>query len=86
MKQKTDDEIETDLTAAHGDSAPSLSNMKCWTADFKRGCTRFFGEDCPGRPNWVMTSEIYGIMISDRKVEMLDIAGTSAEYVYNTFK
>lgn len=37
------------LSKVYGASAPSLSSIKSWTADFKCGRTSFFEEDRPGQ-------------------------------------
>lgn len=90
LKKKTNDEINTELKDVYGESAPSLSTIKYWTAEFKRGRTSIFDDERPGRPKEVTTPEmvnkIHGMVIDDRRVKVREIAealGISRERVEN---
>lgn len=88
LKKKTNDEIKAELREVYGDCAPSLSTIKYWTAEFKRGRTSILDEERPGRPNEVTTSEmiekIHDMVMNDRRVKVREIAvavGISIERV-----
>lgn len=90
LKKKTNDEIKIELDDVYGDSAPSLSTIKYWTAEFKRGRTIIFDDERPGRPREVtipeLVDKIHGMVIDDRRVRVCEIAeavGMSRERVEN---
>ncbi|XP_030750623.1 uncharacterized protein LOC115878306 [Sitophilus oryzae] len=90
LKKKTNDEIKIELDDEYGDSAPSLSTIKYWTAEFKRGLTIIFNDERPGCPREVTTPEmvdkIDGMVIDDRRVRVCEIAeavGMSRERIEN---
>jgi len=55
LKKKSNDEIKNELIEVYGESAPSISTIKYWTAEYRRGRTSIFDEDRPGRPREVTT-------------------------------
>lgn len=71
-KKETKDAINSKLGKVFGDSAPSLSTIKYWTAKFKCGHASNFIEEHSDYPFGVMTSEvsqkILVIVIQDRRV------------------
>ncbi|XP_030751041.1 protein GVQW3-like [Sitophilus oryzae] len=90
LKKKTNDEIKIELDDVYGDSALSLSTIKYWTAEFKRGRTIIFDDGRTGRPREVATPEvvdkIHGMVIDDRRVRVCEIAkavGMSRDRVEN---
>lgn len=90
LKGKNNEEIKTELDAVYGEPTPSLSTIKYWTAEFRRGRTSLTDEERSGRPKEVttpeMVDEIHGLVIDDRRVKVREIAeavGISHERVEN---
>ena len=78
LKGKKNDEIKTELDSVYHDQAPSLSTIKRWTAEFKRGRTSVEDEQRSGRPKDALTEEtiekIHDIVMNDRRVKVREIA------------
>jgi transposase len=70
-------EIHSKFKKLNGDSSPSFSTIKNWTAEFKRGRTSLQDD---GRPKSATTSEIiekvHDIVLDDRWVKVHEIAET----------
>lgn len=74
----TPKEIHPKLTKVYGDSAPSISTVKKWAAEFKRGRTSLEDDPREGRPKTATTPEIvekiHNIVLDDRRVKVSEIA------------
>lgn len=86
----TPKEIHPKLTKVYGDSAPSMSTVKKWAAEFKRGRTSLEDDPREGRPKTATTPEtiekVHDIVLDDRRVKVSEIAeavGISEERVRN---
>lgn len=71
-------EIFEDMVNTLGESAPSYSMVKKWTAEFKRGRDSLEDEPRSGRPPTASTSEtiekIHDMLLSDRRITIRYIA------------
>lgn len=86
----TPNEIHPKLTKVYGDIAPSMSTVKKWAAEFKRGRTSLEDDPREGRPKTATTPEtiekVHDIVLDDRRVKVREIAeavGISEERVRN---
>lgn len=74
---KTCEEIKDRLVDVYKDLAPSMTTVRYWFAEFKRGRTSVFDEERPGRPIEVTTDEmvnkVHDIVLSDRRVKVREI-------------
>jgi transposase len=84
-------EIHSKFLKAYGDSSPSFSTIKKWTAKFKRGCTSLEDDPREGCPKSAKTPEIieqvHDMVLDDRWIEVLEIVetiGISKEHTDNT--
>lgn len=63
----------------YGDSAPSLTTVKYWTAELKCNCTKIFNAERLGdahvKPSKSI-KRIYDIVINDQKLKVPEIAET----------
>lgn len=82
------DEIKVRMQAVYNDHTPSMTTIRYWYNEFKRGRTSIFDEDRPGRPVEVTTGDmvkkIENIVLSDRRIklrEIVDIVNVSIERV-----
>ena len=61
-----------------GDSAPSLSTVKKWTAEFKRGRVSLEDDPRSGRPKTASTPEIiakiHDMILNDRRLKVSEVA------------
>ena len=87
---KTCEEIKVKLHAVYKDHAPSMTTIRYWVNEFKRGRTSVFDEERPGRPIEVstedMVNKIHDVVLADRRVkirEIADIVNISIERVQN---
>lgn len=87
---KTCEEIKVKLHAVYKDHAPSMTTIRYWFNEFKRGRTSVFDEEHPGRPMEVttedMVNKIHDIVLADRRVkvrEIADIVHISIERIQN---
>jgi histone-lysine N-methyltransferase SETMAR len=87
---KTCEEIKVKLHAVYKDHAPSMTTIRYWFNEFKRGRTSVFDEERPGRPIEVstedMVNKIHDVVLADRRVkirEIADIVNISIERVQN---
>ena len=75
---KTCEEIKIKLHAVYKDDAPSMTTIRFWFNEFKRGRTSIFDEKRPGRPIEVttedMVNKIHDIVLADRRVKIREIA------------
>lgn len=86
----TPQEIHPKLTKVYGDSAPSMSTVKKWAAEFKRGRTSLEDDPREGQPKTATTpetiEEVHDIVLDNRRVKVREIAetvGISEERVRN---
>ncbi|XP_014487254.1 PREDICTED: uncharacterized protein LOC106751024, partial [Dinoponera quadriceps] len=86
----TPKKIHPELTKVYGNFAPSISTVKKWAAEFKRGRTSLKDDPCEGRPKTATTPEtiekVHNIVLDDRRVKVCEIAeavGISEERVRN---
>lgn len=74
------DEIKAKLDAIYGDPSPSMTTVRYWFNEFKRGRTSIFDEERPGRPADVVTEEIvekvHDMILADRRLKVREIAET----------
>jgi histone-lysine N-methyltransferase SETMAR len=74
---KTCEEIKERLVAVYKDHAPSMTTIRYWFNEFKRGRTSVLDEERPGRPIEVTTDDmvdkIHDIVLADRRVKIREI-------------
>ncbi|XP_011069286.1 PREDICTED: putative uncharacterized protein FLJ37770 [Acromyrmex echinatior] len=74
---KTCEEIKTKLDA-YGNSSPSMTTVRYWFNEFKRGRSSVFDEKRPGRPADVVTEEIiekvHDMIFADRRTKVHEVA------------
>lgn len=87
---KTCEEIKAKLDAVYGDPSPSMTTVRYWFNEFKRGRTSVFDEERPGRPADVVTEEIiekvHDIILADHRTKVREVAkavGVSYGMVFN---
>jgi len=87
---KTCEEMKVKLHAIYKDHAPSMTTIRYWFNEFKRGRTSVFDEERPGRPIEVttedMVNKIHDVVLADRRVkirEIADIVSISIERIQN---
>lgn len=90
LEGKTCDEIKVRMHAVYRDCAPSMTTIRYWFNEFKRGRTTVFDEDRSGRPIEVTTDDmvkkIENIVLADRRIklrEIVDAVNVSIERVQN---
>src|SRR6476619_744441 len=92
---KTCEEMKVKLHAIYKDHALSMTTIRYWFNEFKRGRTSVFDEERPGRPIEVttedMVNKIHDVVLADRRVkirEIADIVSISIERIqkYSTRK
>ena len=75
---KTCEEIKVKLHAVYKDHAPSMTTIRYWFNEFKRGRTSVFDEKRPARPIEVTTEDIikknHDIVLADHRVKIREIA------------
>lgn len=75
---KTCEEIKAKLDAVYGDPSPSMTTVRYWFNEFKRGRTSVFDEERPGRPADVVTEEIvekvHDMILADRRTKVREVA------------
>ncbi|KAG5311084.1 SETMR methyltransferase, partial [Acromyrmex insinuator] len=75
---KTCEEIKTKLDAIYGISLPSMTTVRYWFNEFKRGRSSIFDEERPGRPTDVVTEEIvekvHYMILADRRTKVHEVA------------
>lgn len=88
LEGKTCDEIKVRMQAVYHEYAPSMTTVRYWYNEFKRGRTTVFDEDRPGRPIEVTTDDmvkkIENIVLADRRIklrEIVDAVNVSIERV-----
>lgn len=87
---KTCEEIKAKLDAVYGDPSPSMTTVRYWFNEFKRGRTSVFDEEHPGRTADVVTEEIiekvHDMILADRRTKVREVAkavGVSYGTVFN---
>jgi len=71
MRGKTLQEIVAELNAGYGLESPSLSTVKRWFNEFKRGRTSVFDEEKSGRPSEInenVTEKLQEIVKQERRI------------------
>jgi len=72
------EEIKTKLDAVYGDTSPSMTTVRYWFNEFKRGRTSVFDEERTGRPADVVTEEIIqkvcDMILADRRTKVREVA------------
>ncbi|KAG5333431.1 SETMR methyltransferase, partial [Acromyrmex heyeri] len=63
---KTCEEIKTKLDAVYGNSSPSMTTVRYWFNEFKRGHSSVFDEERPGRPP--------RHVLADRRTKVYEVA------------
>ncbi|XP_044753550.1 histone-lysine N-methyltransferase SETMAR-like [Coccinella septempunctata] len=78
LEGKAYEEIKDRLVADYEDHAPSMTTIRYWFNEFKRGRTSVFDEGRSGRPKEVTTEDmvikIHDIVLADRRVKIKKIA------------
>ena len=89
----TPKKIHPKLTKVYRNTAPSISTVKKWAAEFKRSRKLLEDDPCEGRPKTSTTLEtiekVHNIMLDDRWVKVCKIPeamGISKERVWNFLK
>jgi len=71
---KTYEEIKEKLHAVYKNNVPSITTIRYWYNEFKRGRTSIFDEERPDRPIEVttedMVNKIYDIVLAFRRVKV----------------
>lgn len=80
LKDNTPTQIKDELDYVYGDSAPSFTTVKFWTAEFKRGRRSMEDDQRPGRPKTASTDnnikKIHQMVINNRRIKVRDVAET----------
>jgi transposase len=81
-------EIHSKLKKVYGNSSPSFSTIRKWTAKFEHGCTSLQDDSHDGRSKNATTLEIiekvHNMVLDDRRIKVCEIAeiiGISKERV-----
>ena len=76
----TPNEMHSKFMKVYGDSSPSFSTIKKWSAELKRGHTSLGDDPREGRPNSATTPEIieqvHDMLLDDRRMKVRVIAET----------
>ncbi|KYQ52874.1 hypothetical protein ALC60_07952 [Trachymyrmex zeteki] len=74
---KTCEEIKTKLNAVYGNPSPSMTIVRYWFNEFKRGHSSVFDDERPGRPVDVITEEIiekvHDMILADRRTKVREV-------------
>ena len=85
---KTYEEIKMKLDAVYGNSSPSMTTVRYWFNEFKRGRSSVFDEERPGRPADVVTEEIvekiHDMILADCRTKVHEIAEAVGVSAYGT--
>ncbi|GFW03732.1 mariner transposase [Trichonephila clavipes] len=89
LKSLSPTNIKSELDYTVGESASSLTTVKYWVTEFKRGRTSCQDEHRSGHPNKVTTPEmvkkIHKVVLDDRRLklhELADIVGISKSAIH----
>ena len=78
LRQKTITETKVRLDKYYGDSAPSISMVKKWFAEFRCGHISTSDGERSGRPKEVVTPEIvdkiHGMILDDQRLKVREVA------------
>ncbi|KAG5331642.1 SETMR methyltransferase, partial [Acromyrmex charruanus] len=78
LDRKTCEEIKTKLNTVYGNSSPSITTVRYWFNEFKRGRSSVFDEGRPGRLADVVTEEIvekvHDMILTDRRTKVHEVA------------
>ncbi|GFU58797.1 histone-lysine N-methyltransferase SETMAR [Trichonephila clavipes] len=71
----TPTQIKDELDSVYGDSVPSFTTVKFWTAEFKRGRNSLGDDERSGRPSTATTdeniTEVHQMVLDDRRIKRL---------------
>ncbi|GFX22224.1 HTH_48 domain-containing protein [Trichonephila clavipes] len=71
-------QIKDELDSVYGDFAPSLTTVKFWAAEFKRGRKSLGDVERSGRPSTATTDEniakVHQMVLDDRRIKVKEIA------------
>jgi len=80
MKGLKPNEIHSNFVRVYGNSSPSFSTIKKWTAEFKHGRTSLEDDSREGLPKSATTPEIiekvHDVLLDDRWMKVREIAET----------
>ena len=86
LKEKKTQEIKDELDSVYAEASPSITTVKYWVAEYKRGRTSILDEERSGRPKTATTDEmvdlVHQTVMEDRRLTLTDIAeacGISSE-------
>ncbi|GFV98304.1 histone-lysine N-methyltransferase SETMAR [Trichonephila clavipes] len=75
LKGNTPTQIKDELDSVYGDSVPSFTTVKFWTAEFKRGRNSLGDDERSGRPSTATTdeniTEVHQMVLDDRRIKRL---------------
>ncbi|KAK5650765.1 hypothetical protein RI129_001794 [Pyrocoelia pectoralis] len=78
FKGNTPTQIKHELDSVYGDSAPSFTIVKFWTAEFKRGRMSLVDDERSGRPKTATTDDnianVHKMVLDDRRIKVREIA------------
>ena len=77
LKDNTPTQIKDELDSVYGDSAPSLTTVKFWAAEFKRGRKSLGDDEQSGRPKTATTDEniakVHQMVLDDCRIKVREI-------------
>ncbi|KAG5345380.1 SETMR methyltransferase, partial [Acromyrmex charruanus] len=72
---KTCEEIKTKLDAVYGNSSPSMTTVKYWFNEFKRGRSSVFEKRQAARHTWLeIVEKVYDMILADRRTKVHEVA------------
>ncbi|KAG5327679.1 GVQW3 protein, partial [Pseudoatta argentina] len=72
---KTCEEIKTKLDAVYGNSSPSMTTVKYWFNEFKRGRSSVFEKRPVARHTWLeIVEKVYDMILADRRTKVHEVA------------
>jgi transposase len=76
----TQNETHSKFIKFYGDSSPSFSTIKKWTAEFKRDRTSLEGDPGKGCPKSAttpqITEQVHDLLLDDRRMKVREIGET----------
>ena len=64
------------LNVIYKDNAPSMTTIRYWFNEFKRGRTSVFDDERPERPTEDMVDKIQEIVLADWRVKITEIVAS----------
>ncbi|GFS65810.1 mariner transposase [Nephila pilipes] len=75
---KTCEEIKAKLDDVYGEPSPTMTTVRYWFNEFKRGRTSVFDDERSGRPADVVTEElidkVQDMFLTDRRTKVREVA------------